>query len=115
MLSLFVKCALGAVAFLGIALLSKSRSFFVAGLVPLFPTFALIGHYIVGSERTVADLRVTALFGLYSLLPYAACLFAVHYFSARLRLIPTLVVSTLSWFCLVLLLLVSWLRLHPTA
>lgn len=68
MISLFLKCLLGALAVLLIALLSKSRSFFISGLVPLFPTFALIAHYIVGTERTMADLRVTALFGLYSLI-----------------------------------------------
>jgi membrane protein GlpM len=43
MLSLFVKCSLGALAVLLIALLSRSKSYYVAGLVPLFPTFALIG------------------------------------------------------------------------
>lgn len=72
MLSLFLKSLLGALAVLLIALLSRSKSFFIAGLVPLFPTFALIAHYLVGTERTMADLRVTALFGLYSLLPYTA-------------------------------------------
>jgi membrane protein GlpM len=37
--------------------------------VPLFPTFALIAHYIVGTERSGADLQKTALFGLWSLFP----------------------------------------------
>lgn len=67
------KCLLGAGAVLLIALLSKSKGFFIAGLVPLFPTFALIAHYIVGAERTLADLRATALFGLYALIPYPLC------------------------------------------
>ncbi|QSA20813.1 GlpM family protein, partial [Vibrio furnissii] len=48
MVALFFKCLLGAFAVLLIALLSKSKSFFISGLVPLFPTFALIAHYIVG-------------------------------------------------------------------
>ena len=63
MVALFFKCLLGAFAVLLIALLSKSKSFYISGLVPLFPTFALIAHYIVGTERTMADLRITALFG----------------------------------------------------
>ena len=46
MLALFLKSLLGATAVLIIALLSKTSNFFVAGLVPLFPTFALIAHYI---------------------------------------------------------------------
>ncbi len=63
MFALFLKSLLGALAVLLIALLSRSKSFFIAGLVPLFPTFALIAHAIVGSERGGADLRTTAIFG----------------------------------------------------
>jgi uncharacterized membrane protein (GlpM family) len=78
MLSLIAKCLLGALAVLVIALLSKSKNFAIAGLVPLFPTFALIAHYMVGSERTGEDLRATALFGLWSLIPYALYLAMVY-------------------------------------
>ncbi len=80
-----------------IALLSKSRSFFIAGLVPLFPAFALIAHYIVGSERSAADLRTTALFGLWSLLPYAVYLGVVYWAGVRQTLAGTLVLATLGW------------------
>ncbi|MCG6308545.1 GlpM family protein, partial [Vibrio alginolyticus] len=78
MISLFLKSLLGAAAVVIIALVSKSKNFYIAGLVPLFPTFALIAHFIVGSERSMEDLRQTALFGLWSLLPYAAYLAAVY-------------------------------------
>ena len=37
---------LGAFAVILIAILSKSKSFYIAGLEPLFPTFAIIAHYI---------------------------------------------------------------------
>lgn len=56
MISLYLKSLLGALAVLIIALLSKSKNFFVAGLVPLFPTFALNAHCIVGAERSAVDL-----------------------------------------------------------
>lgn len=89
MTSLFLKSLLGAVAVLIIAMLSKSKSFYIAGLVPLFPTFALIAHFIVGSERDMEALRQTALFGIYSLIPYTANLISVFYFSYRLSLVGT--------------------------
>lgn len=113
MLSLFFKSALGALAVLLIALLSRSRLFFVAGLVPLFPTFALIAHAIVGSERGGAALRTTALFGLCSLLPYAVYLLAVWWLSERQSLAVTLLAATGAWVLAAALLLLAWLRLHP--
>ncbi|WP_372882804.1 GlpM family protein [Psychromonas sp.] len=106
---------LGAAAVLPIALPSKSKSFFISGLVPLFPTFALIAHYIVGSQRTMEDLRLTALFGLYSLIPYAAYLVAVYYFSYKLNLLWTLTTVTLVWLFFAFILLVCWTRFHLTS
>lgn len=112
MISLFFKCLLGAAAVLLIALLSKSKVFFISGLVPLFPTFALIAHYIVGTERTMEDLRVTALFGLYSLIPYAAYLIAVYYFSYKFNLFWTLSIATLVWLIFAFILLIGWTKLY---
>lgn len=54
MLSLFLKCILGAVVVLLISILSKSKAFYIAGLVPLFPTFALIAHVIVSQQQGAA-------------------------------------------------------------
>lgn len=113
MISLILKCLLGAVAVLIIALLSKSRSFFVAGLVPLFPTFALIAHYIVGTERSSTDLRITALFGLWSLIPYAAYLLAVYWLSVRVTLPTTLILATATWTVCAVILLVVWSKAYP--
>ncbi|EGR0061463.1 TPA: GlpM family protein [Vibrio vulnificus] len=109
-ISLFLKSLLGAAAVVIIALLSKSKNFYIAGLVPLFPTFALIAHFIVGSERSMGDLRQTALFGLWSLLPYAAYLAAVYYFSYRFSLVTTLSAATVIWLMAASLLIVAWTK-----
>jgi len=111
-MSLLIKCLLGALAVLLIALLAKTKSFFIAGLVPLFPTFALIAHYIVGTERSAEDLRTTALFGLFSLIPYAAYLCSIYYFSIKFSLMATLLVATLIWCAFAVLLLVLWVKFH---
>ena len=104
----------GALTVLFIALLSRTRGFFIAGLIPLFPTFALIAHYIVGAQRTPADLRTTALLGLLSLGPYAAYLATVYFFSVRYALIPTLSLATVAWLIAALILLLLWSRCYPT-
>ncbi|MFS8252213.1 GlpM family protein, partial [Staphylococcus hominis] len=63
MISLLIKCLFGALAVLVIAILSRSKVYYIAGLVPLFPTFALIAHVIVVQEQGAEALRKTALFG----------------------------------------------------
>ncbi len=54
-MDLILKAALGAAVVLILAALAKTRNYYIAGLVPLFPTFALIAHYIVGKGRSVDD------------------------------------------------------------
>jgi membrane protein GlpM len=80
-----------------------------------FPTFALIAHYIVGSERSAADLRTTALFGLWSLIPYAVYLLAVYWLSVRTTLTVTLASATLAWAVAAGALLLGWSQAYPKA
>lgn len=50
-MGLLIKALLGALVVVLIGVLSKTKNYYIAGLIPLFPTFALIAHYIVASER----------------------------------------------------------------
>ncbi|MDC5522021.1 GlpM family protein [Acinetobacter baumannii] len=97
MWALFLKCILGAGVVLIISILSKSKAFYIAGLVPLFPTFALIAHVIVFQQKGAEALQKTALFGLWSLIPYAIYLVAVYVLATRMSMWSCLGVATLCW------------------
>lgn len=97
MWALFLKCMLGAGVVLVISILSKSKAFYIAGLVPLFPTFALIAHVIVYQQKGAEALQKTALFGLWSLIPYAIYLIAVYVLATRLSMWSCLGLATLCW------------------
>jgi membrane protein GlpM len=88
---------LGAGVVLIISILSKSKAFYIAGLVPLFPTFALIAHVIVYQQKGAEALQKTALFGLWSLIPYAIYLVAVYVLATRMSMWSCLGVATLCW------------------
>lgn len=97
MWALFLKCMLGARVVLIISILSKSKAFYIAGLVPLFPTFALIAHVIVYQQKGAEALQKTALFGLWSLIPYAIYLVAVYVLATRMSMWSCLGLATLCW------------------
>ena len=97
MWALFLKCMLGAGVVIIISILSKSKAFYIAGLVPLFPTFALIAHVIVFQQKGAEALQKTALFGLWSLIPYAIYLAAVYVLATRMSMWSCLGVATLCW------------------
>lgn len=85
-MGLVIKAALGALVVLLIGVLAKTGNYYIAGLIPLFPTFALIAHYIVASERGTEALRTTIVFGMWSIIPYFLYLLSLWYFTGFMRL-----------------------------
>lgn len=108
MLALFLKCTLGAAVVLLISVLSKSKAFYIAGLVPLFPTFALIAHVIVSQQQGAEALRKTALFGLWSLIPYAFYLLMVYILATKMTMWWCLGIATLCWIVAAAFLIYGW-------
>ena len=111
-MDLFLKAALGAAVVLILAALAKTRNYYIAGLVPLFPTFALIAHYIVGKGRTVADLKTTILFGMWSIIPYFVYLATLYVMVDRLRLEASLALAAVAWLMAATVLVSIWVRVH---
>jgi membrane protein GlpM len=109
---LVLKALLGGAIVVIIAALAKTRNYYIAGLVPLFPTFALIAHYIVGKGRSVEDLKDTILFGMWSIIPYFVYLATLYLLVDRLRLETSLALAALAWLVAATLLVTAWMRFH---
>ncbi|AGO54657.1 inner membrane protein YdgC [Serratia plymuthica 4Rx13] len=107
-MGILVKALIGALVVVLIGLLAKSRSYYIAGLVPLFPTFALIAHYIVGSERSIEALRTTLIFGMWAVLPYLVYLISLYLFINSMRLSWALSAAVLCWIAAAWLLITLW-------
>lgn len=112
MLSLFLKCSIGAAVVLLISILSKSKTFYIAGLVPLFPTFALIAHVIVAQEKGAEALKQTALFGIWSLVPYFIYLLVIYLLVTKLSMWSCFGVATLCWIVAAAGLIYGWQIFH---
>ncbi|MBH3420810.1 GlpM family protein [Pseudomonas gessardii] len=111
-MDLVFKAALGAAVVLLLAVLAKTRNYYIAGLVPLFPTFALIAHYIVGKGRSVDDLKTTIVFGMWSIIPYFVYLATLYVLVDRMRLEASLTVAALAWLMAATVLVSVWVRIH---
>ncbi|BEL79753.1 GlpM family protein [Serratia marcescens] len=107
-MGILVKALIGALVVVLIGLLAKTRNYYIAGLVPLFPTFALIAHYIVGSERSTAALKTTLIFGMWAVLPYLVYLISLYFLINSLRLSLALGAAVLCWIAAAWLLITLW-------
>ena len=111
-MDLIFKAALGAAVVVILAMLAKTRNYYIAGLVPLFPTFALIAHYIVGKGRSVDDLKSTIVFGMWSIIPYFVYLATLYIMVDRMRLEASLAVAAVAWLMAATVLVSVWVRVN---
>ncbi|MFP0193707.1 MULTISPECIES: GlpM family protein [Pseudomonas] len=106
------KAMLGAAVVVVLAMLAKTKNYYIAGLVPLFPTFALIAHYIVGKGRSIDDLKTTIVFGMWSIIPYFVYLATLYVMVDRMRLEASLAIAAVAWLIAATVLVSVWVRLH---
>ncbi|KNC91881.1 GlpM family protein [Trabulsiella odontotermitis] len=111
-MGLVIKAALGALVVVLIGVLAKTKNYYIAGLIPLFPTFALIAHYIVASERGIEALRATIVFGMWSIIPYFLYLLSLWYFTGFWRLPWALTGAVACWGLSAWVLIAVWSRFH---
>ena len=109
-MDLILKATLGAAVVVILAALAKTRNYYIAGLVPLFPTFALIAHYIVGKGRSIDDLKTTIVFGMWSIIPYFIYLATLYVMIDRMRLEASLAVAAVAWLMAATVLVTVWVR-----
>lgn len=111
-MGLLVKALIGALVVVLIAILSKSRHYYIVGLIPLFPTFALIAHYIVGSERSIEALRTTIIFSLWAVIPYLVYLISLYVMINYVKLFTALATAVICWVIAAWLLIQLWNKFH---
>ena len=107
-MDLFVKAFFGAAIVVLIQVLARTRNAYIAGLVPLFPTFALIAHYLVGTQRGTPELKQTIKFGMWSLVPYFVYLLVLYLLVDRLTLSLSLAIAVVCWLFTAALLIAAW-------
>ena len=111
-MDLILKATLGAAVVIILAALAKTKNYYIAGLVPLFPTFALIAHYIVGKGRSLDDLKTTIVFGMWSIIPYFIYLATLYLMVDKMRLEASLAVAAVAWLMAATVLVSVWVRVH---
>ena len=95
--TLLLSGLLGALIAMTLVAVSGSSVSFLAGLVALFPAFGLLAHVVSFHEGGAEQVRTVALFGLLSLLPYAAYLTIMVMSVERFGLGRSLTLALLAW------------------
>jgi membrane protein GlpM len=80
-----------------IALIAGTRVWYLATLVPLFPTFTMIALYAVGTSRSPSEFKSAIVFALWSVIPYICYLISVYHLAGRVSIPIALGLSIVVW------------------
>lgn len=105
---IWLKMLIGAVMVLVIQLFAQTRFFYLAALAPLFPTFALISHFIVGTERSQADLKVALIFSILGVIPHLVYTLVVFVGINYISLYKALMLGVVAWVIAAAILVLTW-------
>ncbi|MER2164543.1 MAG: GlpM family protein [Psychrobacter alimentarius] len=105
---IWLKMLIGAVMVLVIQLFAQTRFFYLAALAPLFPTFALISHFIVGTERSQADLKVALIFSILGVIPHLVYTLVVFVGINYISLYKALMLGVFAWIIAAAILVLTW-------
>jgi len=95
---IILKSLIGFAIVFVIQLLSNSKYYIFAALVPLFPSMAIFSYYFVGQQNDVAKLQETIIFGMISLLTYFFFLLGLLIFSKHFNIVIALLLAVGVWF-----------------
>lgn len=105
---IWLKILIGALMVLLIQLFAQTKFFYLAALAPLFPTFTLISHFIVGTERSAADLRVALIFSMLGVIPHLIYTFVVFFSISYVSLYKALLLGVVAWTVAATILVLAW-------
>lgn len=105
---LIIKALIGAMVVVLMSFAAKSKNYYIVGLIPLFPTFAIIGQIIIYSERSTEEFKSVVLFGMLALIPYFIYLLTLYFVIDHLNLTYSLIISVIFWLISAYLLIYIW-------
>ena len=112
-LELLLKGAIGAFMVIVISLLSTTRVAFLSGLLPLFPTFALIAHIISYNAGGGPVLKSVIAFGLLSMIPYASYLLTLLFTVDTMSFQKAVGCSLFAWLVASVIIFSIWTYVQP--
>ena len=108
MIDILMKIIYSGIFVVLISFLMKTKYYFLSGLLPLFPTFMLISHYVAGTTASSTHFKNVIVFGMWSLIPYFVYLITIYYFYNKTSLYYTLSGGIITWTISAFILIHFW-------
>ncbi len=110
---IWLKMLIGALVVLVIQLFTQTRFFYLAALAPLFPTFTLISHFLIGTQRSVANFKIALVFSMLGVIPHLIYTVLVFFTFSHMGLYKSLLLGMVGWLVAAATLVLVWQQYQP--
>lgn len=107
-MDLFIKCAVAVIIMIAVHYISRTKNFYISGLVLSFPGLSILAYYFMYMEQGVAKVRSTTYFAMLSVIPFAIFLFVLNYSLKKNHIFISILIASGVWIILSLLLVIIW-------
>jgi uncharacterized membrane protein (GlpM family) len=89
-------------------LVSKTDSYYIAGLALSFPGVSIIAYYLMYQEQGVLKVRTTTYFAMLSTVPFIIFLLVLNFALKKYSIVNSILISSTVWVFLSSILIVFW-------
>ena len=111
-MDLSIKCAAAVIIMVAIHYISKTKNFYISGLMLSFPGLSILAYYFMYMEQGATKVRLTTYFALFSLIPFAIFLFVLNLTLKRYNILISILISSAVWLTLATSLVAIWNKMN---
>lgn len=107
-MNLVIKCVAAVIIMIGVHFVSKTKNFYIAGLVLGFPGLSIIAYYFMYREQGVLKVRMTTYFAMLAVIPFFSFLVALNFALKKNNIFYSILISSVVWIVLSLIVIFIW-------
>lgn len=107
-MNLVIKCVTAVIIMIAVNFVSKTKNFYIAGLILGFPGLSIIAYYFMYREQGALKVRMTTHFAMLAVVPFFCFLAALNFALKKNNIFYSILISSVVWIVLSLVVIFIW-------
>ncbi|WP_196605418.1 GlpM family protein [Pectinatus haikarae] len=107
-MDLVIKCSISVILMIIIDYISKTKNYYVTGLVLSFPGLSILAYYFMYVEHGVSKVRETIIFAMASAIPFIIFLVVLYFTLKNYNIFYSILFSSLVWTAFSSVVIILW-------
>lgn len=111
-MDLLIKCAAAVIIMIAVHYISRTKNYYISGLVLSFPGLSILAYYFMYLEQGAAKVRATTCFAMFALIPFAIFLFVLNDTLKKNPILISISAAGTVWIIVSSVLVLAWNKIN---